>query len=454
MPSSFEGLKNWADKAIQYVKANSVQYNGLSGKDQLEAMYDIYAKDQPFTKEDELEAKKQMELFNKMVETEGKNEKLSMFPQSMRKYGIDSIEAYKNKLIETLDKRKKSLESALESAEKLSPDIRKRIEAEIQNLNTKIQNPPNPLNEFAYFMERKDIKDKIQEDGASRLTLTFKPGKAGEVFEKLAAYLSDDKNAGKWKYIKQAKVMGPSGQGTRTDSAVIYLSTSNPDIAKAIAEDIKKKVDIGESNWVDHTPFGMQGMSGSGIIYSQRDPRQSSHGLARSAIIKAVVDEYQKTGDKTKFDVKKTLKKVLKRNGYNENKPHLLDFNSYKEMLKKKILDANAFDVPKILKSEFAKMKKSFGNFDQDIVRREIMNHYDAMYDADGSDFAVEPDDFTDDLNKLDAAEEDIDLFDFVDDFDDGYDGDIEDNASDSSDGSEADSDAQKKKKKKKRKTK
>ncbi len=137
--------------------------------------------------------------------------------------------------------------------------------------------------EFAFHMSRVDETETSKsEHSKSRLTLSFDSSASGSVFRELAKYMSSELQS--VKYVKSLKVMGPYEQGTRTDSAVIYLNTTDETQVDAVVKDLGYR--LNENVLYEHTPYGME-RKAKGISYSHQSVFASSHGTALAIAIVA-----------------------------------------------------------------------------------------------------------------------------------------------------------------------
>ncbi len=190
------------------------------------------------------------------------------------------------------------------------------------------------LEEFAYFVQPKKRKEKPYK---ARLSLSFNSQFAGAIFEKLVQFISEGKNRN---LVEKLKVMGPQEQGTRTDSAVIYLNTDNPTQIKNIAKELREYID--ERVFYAHVPLGMREVS-KGISTAVYNPKSlnTSHGHAIASLVAEIFVKYwkerhkmkrnleelpQKTEKKQKIkpDLDKLIQKVLRKRGFNPEDPSRL----------------------------------------------------------------------------------------------------------------------------------
>ncbi|WP_339366051.1 T3SS effector HopA1 family protein, partial [Vallitalea maricola] len=59
-------------------------------------------------------------------------------------------------------------------------------------------------------------------------------------------------------YINGLKVLGPNYQGERTDSAIIYLTTSDKEIIDKIVKELDDRFKKAGIEMYDHAPLGMK----------------------------------------------------------------------------------------------------------------------------------------------------------------------------------------------------
>lgn len=112
--------------------------------------------------------------------------------------------------------------------------------------------------------------------------------------------------------------MGPKNLGSRTDQAVIYLSSAGVEHAQEIDKKLSEL--LAEPAFLEHTPSGMYRV-GKGIAYSETaEGDSSSHGQSRAKLIAAAVAQSLLTDT----PIERTLPRVLQARGYNVLNPALL----------------------------------------------------------------------------------------------------------------------------------
>lgn len=179
--------------------------------------------------------------------------------------------------------------------------------------------------DFAFYMSYKDNNSVDASEGEGRLTLSFDPKKADKAFELLGTYLKSVEKTKTGRKINSLKVLGPDYQGTRTDSGIIYLNTSDNSVVEQIGKELAQLFGSAGIQLYDHTPMGMKRID-KGMSFSQRGPYSSSHGFARAKIIDDAVNVYLKGG---KMTMEQALTEAIKRNGYDEEDPSILKEQNY-----------------------------------------------------------------------------------------------------------------------------
>ncbi|GMQ57445.1 hypothetical protein AN1V17_18400 [Vallitalea sediminicola] len=269
--------------------------------------------------------------------------------------------------------------------------------------------------DFAYFV--RDKRSKKIEQGNSRITLSFDPKKAKEAFELLATYIEDIKRSPEASYINAFKVLGPNHQGVRTDSAIMYLSTSDKEIIDKIVKELDDRFKKAGIEMYDHAPFGMKKWS-SGFSFSQQGPFSSSHGMARSKIINDATDILVKDvdSDLSKEAMKKALQESLKMNGYDTDKPEFLDIINFveniettdtdtetkRDILKRYILNNKDKGVTKIISANKEMFKNELKQLDKKYKDDKKRSPAEASYSVNDKVLSLE-EDFGDDGDEIDV---------------------------------------------------
>ncbi|HVK95052.1 MAG TPA: T3SS effector HopA1 family protein [Noviherbaspirillum sp.] len=157
-------------------------------------------------------------------------------------------------------------------------------------------------------------KDGIE----SRLSITVKPEYADLLAEVLVEFCSADREG-----LHSAKVMGPIDHGARSETGILYLSQTDPEIAAVFAECIHKnleskvrmlldksdsephqngndswlkqaRMDISAGTFYTGAPPGTQPVR-PGIAYSEKPPafeKEISSGRAKSETISFAIDDH------------------------------------------------------------------------------------------------------------------------------------------------------------------
>lgn len=160
------------------------------------------------------------------------------------------------------------------------------------------------------FAQRHAARAKV----GARLTININKAHFNQLAKALTQLFSDD-NRG---WLHQAKIMGPKNLGSRTDQAVIYLSSAGVEYAQEIDKKLSEL--LAEPGFLEHTPSGMYRV-GKGIAYSETaEGDSSSHGQSRAKLIAAAVAQSLLTDT----PIERTLPRVLQARGYNVLNPALL----------------------------------------------------------------------------------------------------------------------------------
>lgn len=160
------------------------------------------------------------------------------------------------------------------------------------------------------FAQRHAARAKV----GARLTININKAHFNQLAKALTQLFSDD-NRG---WLHQAKIMGPKNLGSRTDQAVIYLSSAGVEHAQEIHKKLSEL--LAEPAFLEHTPSGMYRV-GKGIAYSETaEGDSSSHGQSRAKLIAAAVAQSLLTDT----PIERTLPRVLQARGYNVLNPALL----------------------------------------------------------------------------------------------------------------------------------
>ncbi|GMQ62121.1 T3SS effector HopA1 family protein [Vallitalea maricola] len=269
--------------------------------------------------------------------------------------------------------------------------------------------------DFAYFI--RDIRSKKVEQGNSRTTLSFDPKKSKEAFELLAKYMEDIKRSPEASYINGLKVLGPNYQGERTDSAIIYLTTSDKEIIDKIVKELDDRFKKAGIEMYDHAPLGMKKWS-PGFSFSQQGPFSSSHGMARSKIINDATDILVKDADSdlSQEALKKALQESLKMNGYDTDKPEFLDIINFveniettdtdteirRDILKRYILNNKDKGVTKIISANKEMFKNELKQLDKKYNDDKKSNPAEAPYSVNDQVLSLD-EDFGDDGDEIDV---------------------------------------------------
>ncbi len=170
-------------------------------------------------------------------------------------------------------------------------------------------------NEFAFrFMPFEDRQ--VDAPVESRMTLNFHPQFAPFISDLLAELVADD--CPFRDLVHQAKILGPSELGNRTDAAVLYLG-DNPDKAQELAQYIHNK--LGDKILVDHIPGGMLPLQ-PGIGYAEtREGDSSSYGESRSEMLAEAV---MRVWENPSLNLETVLSKTLEAHGYDPANPALV----------------------------------------------------------------------------------------------------------------------------------
>ncbi|TPG64370.1 TcdA/TcdB pore-forming domain-containing protein [Pseudomonas arsenicoxydans] len=160
------------------------------------------------------------------------------------------------------------------------------------------------------FARRVGARAKV----GARLTINVEKAYFNLLAQALTRLFSDD-NRG---WLDHAKIMGPKNLGSRTDQAVIYLSSAGLEHALAINKKLRDL--LSATAFVEHTPVGMYRV-GKGIAYSETaEGESSSHGQSRAKLIAAAGAQSLLT----KTPIERTLSRLLQTRGYDVNNPALL----------------------------------------------------------------------------------------------------------------------------------
>ena len=160
------------------------------------------------------------------------------------------------------------------------------------------------------FAQRHAARAKV----GARLTINVNKAYFNQLAKALTQLFSDD-NRG---WLHQAKIMGPKSLGSRTDQAVIYLSSAGVEHAQAIDKKLGEL--LSTAAFLEHTPSGMYRV-GKGIAYSETaEGESSSHGQARAKLIAAAGAQSLLTDS----PIERTLPQVLQTRGYDVRNPALL----------------------------------------------------------------------------------------------------------------------------------
>ncbi|MFJ2713806.1 TcdA/TcdB pore-forming domain-containing protein [Pseudomonas sp. NPDC087346] len=160
------------------------------------------------------------------------------------------------------------------------------------------------------FTQRHAARAKV----GARLTINVEKAYFNPLAKALTRLFSDD-NRG---WLHQAKIMGPRNLGSRTDQAVIYLSSAGVEHAQAINKKLGEL--LSPTAFVEHTPVGMYRV-GKGVAYSETaEGESSSHGQSRAKLIAAAGAQSLLT----ETPIERTLPRLLQTRGYDVNNPALL----------------------------------------------------------------------------------------------------------------------------------
>lgn len=225
---------------------------------------------------------------------------------------------------------------------------------------------------FAYFMvDRKNIEANKYDGGSdARLTLTFDFKKAANAYEVLADVLEEIKmDPILSKAVGKLKVMGPKNQGLRTDSAVLYMNTTDKMVLSRITSRLTKAFGKKGIGLYDHAPFGMKTLA-RGISVSHRGLFSSSNGMDRANIIREAVMEKIKNPD---LKMENLVSKVYKERGYDPDSPEQLDKVNYLENYDKNERSVNSkrrailkyADMESDAERDLAKQDRQFGFYTQ-----------------------------------------------------------------------------------------
>ena len=169
--------------------------------------------------------------------------------------------------------------------------------------------------EFAFrFMptEERPLTTPIQ----CRLTLSFHAKYATVVSDLLAELAAPDHPFSD--IVAQAKILGPSELGNRTDDAVIYLN-DNPEKVRLLVRYIHDQ--LSDDILKDHTPGGMLPL-GKGIGYAEtHEEDDSSFGRSRGNMIAEACNRVLNNPD---LSLGKALAETLQRHGYDPESPGLV----------------------------------------------------------------------------------------------------------------------------------
>lgn len=371
MPNEvFDSLLSWLDQWMQVVDGKFTTEDAYAKYDyhrKIKDIYNLYKVNVPEYDEPKTLTDSEKEAFkNQMIAVESKFKGLRMFGQSS----------------------KTTIKKALRDGEK----------------------------DFAYFV--RDKRSKKVEQGNARTTLSFDPKKAKEAFELLANYMEDIKRSPEASYISAFKVLGPNYQGERTDSAIMYLTTSDKKIIDKIVKELDARFKKAGIEMYDHAPLGMKKWS-PGFSFSQQGPFSSSHGLARSKIINDATDILVNDADSdlSKEAMKKALQESLKKNGYDSDKPEFLDLINFveniettetdtetrRDILKRYILNNKDKGVTKIISANKEMFKKELKQLDKKYKKDDKKsNPAEAPYSVNDQVLSLD-EDFGDDGDEIDV---------------------------------------------------
>ncbi|SFN47539.1 TcdA/TcdB pore-forming domain-containing protein [Xenorhabdus japonica] len=160
------------------------------------------------------------------------------------------------------------------------------------------------------FKQRHSTRTKI----GARLTINVDKAHFNSLANALTQLFNDDNRS----WLEQAKIMGPKNLGSRTDQAVIYLSSAGVEYAHAISNKLSELLPA--TAFIEHTPTGMYRV-GKGIAYSETvEGESSSHGQSRAQLIAAAGTESLLTNT----SIERTLSRTLQERGYDIQNPALL----------------------------------------------------------------------------------------------------------------------------------
>ncbi|WP_113671825.1 T3SS effector HopA1 family protein [Vallitalea guaymasensis] len=367
MPNEvFDSLLSWLEQWMQVVDGKFTTEDAYAKYDyhrKIKDIYNLYKVNVPEYDEPKTLTESEKEAFkNQMIAVEDKYKGLKMFGQSS----------------------KTTIKQALREGKK----------------------------DFAYFV--RDKRSKKIEQGNARTTLSFDPKKAKEAFELLANYMEDIKRSPEASYISAFKVLGPNYQGERTDSAIMYLTTSDKTIIDKIVKELDARFKKAGIEMYDHAPLGMKNWS-PGFSFSHQGPFSSSHGIARSKIINDATDILVKDvdSDLSKEAMKKALQESLKMNGYDIDKPEFLDLINFvenientetdtetrRDILKRYILNNKDKGVTRIISANKEMFKKELKQLDKKYKKSKSK---EAPYSINDQVLSLD-EDFGDDGDEIDV---------------------------------------------------
>lgn len=159
-------------------------------------------------------------------------------------------------------------------------------------------------------LERTSEKPSTRLDGSAlaRITINVKPEFAAQLGKAMAHLIAHTPYTG-------GKLIAPSDQGSRTESAIIYLP---PDIENAEAITQKLQTLLPPEAFIEHHTIGMHPMS-QGFNYSESSASDdTSHGMARAKIMHEAIK------DKGPGTLEQKLLDACERHGYSRENPAFL----------------------------------------------------------------------------------------------------------------------------------